>query len=60
MMINNLDHYADILAIPLFIISSIYFYRIKNKKMIEYFLLMFSVGAAFADIFFTAVFLKLI
>ena len=59
-MINNLDHYGDILAIPFFILSSIYFYRIKNKKIIEYILLIFSVGGALADILFTAHFLKFI
>lgn len=58
-MINNLDHYGDILAIPFFILSSIYFYRIKNKKILEYILLLFSVVGALADILFTIQFLKL-
>ena len=59
-MIKNLDHYGDILAIPFFILSSIYFYRIKNKKILEYILLIFSVVGALADILFTAQFLKII
>jgi hypothetical protein len=59
-MIDNLDHYGDILAIPFFILSSYYFYKKKNKKMIEYILLIFSVVGAIADIIFTLVFLKII
>lgn len=58
-MINNLVHYGDILAIPFFILLSIYFYRKKNKNILEYVLLIFSVVGTFADILFTSQFLKL-
>ena len=34
-IINNLSHYADILAIPLFALLSIYFYNIENKTILE-------------------------
>ena len=37
-MINKLIHYGDILAIPFFILLSIYFYRIKKKNTLEYIL----------------------
>jgi hypothetical protein len=56
-MINNLDRYGDILAIPFFILLSYYFYRIKNKTTLEYVLLIFSIGGAIADIVFTINFL---
>ncbi len=58
-MINNLVHYGDILAIPFFILLSIYFYRKKNKNILEYILLIFSVVGTVADILFTSQFLKL-
>jgi len=58
-MINNLVHYGDILAIPFFILLSIYFYRKKNKNILEYVLLIFSVVGTIADILFTSQFLKL-
>ena len=58
-MINNIVHYGDILAIPFFILLSIYFYRKKNKNILEYILLIFSVVGTIADILFTSQFLKL-
>lgn len=58
-MINNLVHYGDVLAIPFFILLSIYFYRKKNKNILEYILLIFSVIGTIADILFTSQFLKL-
>jgi hypothetical protein len=57
-MIKDLDHYGDIFAIPFFILSSIYFYNIKKKKLIEYILLLFSVVGTIADIIFTIYFFK--
>ena len=59
-MMNNLVHYGDILAIPFFILSSIYFFRIKNKKIVEYILLIFSVIGVVVDLFFSLQFLKVI
>ena len=53
---RNLSHYADLLAIPFFILSSIYFYQIENKTPLEYMLFLFSVLGALADIFFTVEF----
>jgi hypothetical protein len=50
-------NYDDILAIPLFGLSSIYFYNIENKTVIEYILLLFSVAGFILDIFFTYLFL---
>jgi hypothetical protein len=59
-MINNLDHYGDILAIPFFILSSYYFYKKKNRTMTEQFLLLFSIIGTIADIIFTLNFYKFI
>ncbi len=57
-MIKNLDRYGDILAIPFFILLSFYFYKIKNKTILEYILLVFSIGGAIADIIFTIYFIN--
>lgn len=42
-MIKNLAHYGDILAIPFFLLASIYFYKKENKTHEEYILLIFSI-----------------
>ena len=54
---NNFSHYGDILAIPLFGISSYYFYTIKNKTTIEYILLIFSLLGFILDIIYTYIWL---
>jgi hypothetical protein len=53
-----LSHYGDILAIPFFILASLYFYQIEHKTPLEYILFLFSVTGAIADILFTIQFLK--
>jgi hypothetical protein len=53
-------HYGDILAIPFFILLSVYFYKIKNKTFIEYILFIFAIGGTIVDIIFTINFLGLI
>jgi hypothetical protein len=52
-MIKNISHIGDIIAIPFFILLIIYFYNIQNRDNIEDLILIFSVGALFADILFT-------
>jgi hypothetical protein len=52
-MIDNLSHYGDMLAIPLFALAAIYFYNIKHKTLTEYILLLFSILGLVLDIFFT-------
>lgn len=54
--IQNLAHYGDILAIPFFILLSIYFYQIRNKTLTEYVLLLFSISGATLDILYTFIF----
>lgn len=57
-MINNISHIGDILAIPMFLLSVIYFYKIKNKNLVEYLLFIFSLSGFILDILFTIMFLK--
>ncbi len=50
---SNVSVFGDILAIPMFFISFIYFYKIKNRKPIEDLLLLFSLSGLITDIYFT-------
>jgi hypothetical protein len=56
-IMNNISHIADILAIPFFALSVIYFYNIENKSNLEYLLLFWSVCGLVLDILFTHQFL---
>ena len=55
--VKNSSHYGDILAIPFFALSIVYFYNIKQKSTIEYLLLFFSVAGFILDILYTYLFL---
>jgi hypothetical protein len=55
--ISNLSKYADILAIPFFLLLSIYFYNKKNKTPLEHVFLLFSVAGLVLDTIFTFIFL---
>ena len=50
---HDIIHYADILAIPLFMINMYYFYNIENKNILEYLLLLFTFIGFICDIIFT-------
>ena len=39
---NNLVHYGDMLAIPFFFITFIYFYKIDNKTLLEILIMVFA------------------
>jgi hypothetical protein len=52
-IIDNIEHYADILAIPFFILASYYFINKPHKSIIEQILTLFVVVGALADILFT-------
>jgi len=54
--IDNLSHYGDILAIPFFALSVIYFYNIEQKSVTEYILLLFSLSGFVLDILYTYIF----
>jgi len=51
--LKKLPHYGDIVAIPFFFLIFLYFLRMPNKGPIEYFILLFNLGALLADLFFT-------
>jgi len=54
----DLSHIGDIIAIPFFFLSTVYFYRKKNKNRVEYILLLFSISGLILDIYFTYIFLR--
>lgn len=56
--IKNFSHYGDILAIPFFALLVIYLYNIEDKSIIEYVLLLFSIGGFILDILYTYIFLS--
>ena len=56
-IIKNVSHYGDILEIPFFALLVIYFYNIKNKYIMEYVLLCFSITGFVLNILYTYIFL---
>ena len=55
---NNLAHYGDILAIPLFVLSLYYFMQIEHKTQLEYIITGFLIIGLLCDILFTYIFLR--
>ena len=53
---NTLAHYGDILAIPFFLITLIYFYQRENKTLLENIIMIFIIVALLSDIAFTFLF----
>jgi len=53
---KNLSHIGDILAIPFFLLLTIYFYKIINKTPLEWILFIFVIIGLIADLFFTYIF----
>ena len=56
-MIKNLENYADILAIPFFILLTYYFIIKSNKNNLEYMLMIFAIIGVIADFYFSINFL---
>jgi hypothetical protein len=56
-VIKNISHYGDILAIPFFALSIIYFYNIEDKSILEYILFLFFICGFVLDILYTYIFL---
>jgi hypothetical protein len=54
---NNWAHYGDILALPFFILSLYYFYKIDNKSCVEWIITAFLVVCLLGDMLFTYIFL---
>ncbi len=55
---KNIDKIGDILAIPFFLLATIYFYNISNKSNIEYLLMLFFISGFILDIIFTMIHLN--
>ena len=55
-----LVRWADVLAVPLFLLAIVYFWRIPKKGVVEWLLLVFSVGGLLLDLAFTLAFLNVI
>ena len=54
---NKLAHYGDMIAIPFFIITLIYFCNIENKTNLEYLIILFLTIALICDVVFTYIFM---
>ena len=54
---NKLAHYGDMIAIPFFIITLIYFFNIENKTNLEYLIILFLTIALICDVVFTYIFM---
>ena len=55
---NNLAHYGDVLAIPGFFITFLYFYRLPERTLLENAIMLFILFTFFADIVFTMIYYK--
>jgi hypothetical protein len=56
--LQNIFHYADVLAIPLFFTAFMYFALKKNKTFLEIILMIFVLCGFLLDCFFTYNFLS--
>lgn len=56
-LVDNISHYGDIMAIPFFLLLTIYFYRLDNKTNMEYVFLLFSLSGFVLDMLYTYLFL---
>ena len=54
---NKLAHYGDMIAIPFFIITLIYFFNIENKTNLEYLIILFLTISLICDVVFTYIFM---
>lgn len=55
---KNIDKIGDVLAIPFFLLASIYFYNIPNKSNLENLLMLFFISGFILDIIFTFIHLN--
>ena len=55
---KNIDKIGDVLAIPFFLLASIYFYNIPHKSNLEYLLMLFFISGFILDILFTLIHLS--
>lgn len=52
-IVMNIVHYADIVAIPLFLLLTVYFYKKSNRTFIENILLLFAISGLVLDTYFS-------
>jgi len=50
--LKNLPNYGDILAIPFFLLTFLYFYNLEEKTEIEIILMLFALSGFLIDTFF--------
>ena len=55
--VEKLTHIGDMIAVPFFILLTIYFYNIENKTNLEYLLFLFSLSCLFIDFTFSYFFM---
>ena len=58
LLLSEIAHYGDMLAIPFFLLAFIYFYKKQNKTSMEYILLAFVLIGLICDIVFTYMFMS--
>lgn len=51
--VNKLTHIGDMIAVPFFVLLSMYFYNLENKTPLENLLFLFSVSCFLIDITFS-------
>lgn len=56
-MKSHLSNYADLLAIPFFLLLVVYFYKKKNRTDFENILFLFAIFGLVLDIIFSYIFL---
>jgi len=56
--VEKLTHIGDILAIPFFLLLTIYFYYIENKTNLELLLFLFSLACLVIDVTFSFFYIK--
>ena len=54
---KHISHYGDMIAIPFFLLLTLYFYNLEEKTPLEYVFLVFSFLGFVLDILYTYVFL---
>jgi hypothetical protein len=56
--LKNLNHYGDIVAMPFFLISSVYFMEKIDKTPTEWVLLLFSFFGFILDLLYTIIYFR--
>ena len=57
MKLNKLAHYGDILAIPFFMVTFVYFYQLQEKTFLENLIMLFIFIAFISDVIFTFIYM---